>query len=210
MNQQDRKSAARRAALYLRVSTEEQSVENQRPELERLAAARGLDVVAVYAEQASAAKKRPEYERMMDEARRGGFAVLLIWSLDRLGRSMMGNIEAVLELDRVGVQVVSVREPWLDTTGPVRKLLLAVFAWMTEQERLQIVERTKAGLERARRKGVQVGRPPKAIDLAEARALRASGLSLREIAAALRVSPATVYRALRADELRRQGRKKVA
>jgi len=74
----------------------------------------------------------------MGPAYRGDFEVVLVWSLDRLGRSMTGNLEAVLELDRCGVEVVSVREPWLDTGGPVRALLIAIFGWVAEQERAQI------------------------------------------------------------------------
>ena len=74
----------------------------------------------------SPAKVRPEYARMMKEARRGAFDVIVVWAIDRFGRSMIGNVSDVLELDRVGVQVVSVRESWLDTGSPVRTLLLAI------------------------------------------------------------------------------------
>jgi DNA invertase Pin-like site-specific DNA recombinase len=99
----------KRAALYLRVSTDEQSTDNQRPELERLARVRGLEIVAVYEEQASAAKTRARFNAMLADAHRGAFDVLLVWALDRFGRSMVGNLGAVLELDRRGVQVGSVR-----------------------------------------------------------------------------------------------------
>lgn len=64
---------------------------------------------------------------------------------------MIGNLTDVLELDRIGVKVVSVRESWLDTGGPVRNLLIAIFSWCAEQERNRLVERTKAGLASARR-----------------------------------------------------------
>ncbi len=153
-----------RAALYLRVSTEEQSTANQMPELEQLAAARRLRVVAVYEEQASAARKRPQFEQMMADAHRGRFDVLIVWALDRLGRSTLGNMSAVLELERRGARVVSVREPWLDTGGPVRDLLLAIFSWVAEQERARLIERTKAGLDRARRRGIRLGRPAARVD----------------------------------------------
>jgi DNA invertase Pin-like site-specific DNA recombinase len=95
--------------------------------VEQLADARGLEVVAVYEEQASAAKRRQTYETMLRDAKRGKFSVLVIWALDRFGRSMVGNLQDVLELDRIGVTVVSVRESWLDTGGPVRSLLIAIF-----------------------------------------------------------------------------------
>ncbi|UJR87357.1 MULTISPECIES: recombinase family protein [Sandaracinus] len=119
----------KRAAIYLRVSRGEQSVENQRPAVMRVVRARKLKLAAAttYEESASAAKKRPAFERMMADAHGGAFDVLVVWSLDRFGRSMVGNLHAVLELDRCGVEVVSVREPWLDTGGPVRALLIAIF-----------------------------------------------------------------------------------
>ena len=188
--------SARTAALYLRVSTDEQTVDNQRPELEQLARARGLEVVATFEEAASAAKKRPQHEAMMRAARRSAFEVLVIWALDRFGRSMVGNLADVLELDCVGVQVVSVRETWLDTSGPTRNLLVAIFSWCAEQERTRLIERTRAGMERARRAGKRIGRRARRIDLDEAMALRAAGLSVRATASRLGVPPATLHRAL--------------
>jgi len=86
-----------------------QTSENQRPELECLAAARGYDLVQVFDEACSAAKARPGYDAMLKAAHAGEFDVLLVWSLDRFGRSMVGNLQAVLELDRIGVKVVSCR-----------------------------------------------------------------------------------------------------
>jgi DNA invertase Pin-like site-specific DNA recombinase len=162
-----------RAALYLRVSTDRQSTENQKPEVEQLARARGFEVVTIYEEQASAAKARPKYEQMLKDARRRKFDVLVVWALDRFGRSMTGNLTDVLELDRVGVTVVSVRESWLDTGSPVRSLLVAILSWVAEQERARLIERTKAGLEAARRRGAKIGRPRRRIDVGRARELRA-------------------------------------
>jgi putative DNA-invertase from lambdoid prophage Rac len=72
-----------------------------------------------------------------------------LWALDRFHRSMLGSVQDVLELDRLGVPILSVREAWLDTSGPVRSLLIAIFGWVAEQERARLIERTKAGLERA-------------------------------------------------------------
>jgi DNA invertase Pin-like site-specific DNA recombinase len=108
-------------ALYLRVSSDGQSLENQRPELLQLAKARGLDIAKVYEEKVSAAKARPAYEQMMLDAQRGKYKALLIWSLDRFGRSMSGNLAAVLELDRIGVQasaLVRSDPPLLARTDP--------------------------------------------------------------------------------------------
>jgi DNA invertase Pin-like site-specific DNA recombinase len=97
------------AAIYLRVGTDEQTIDNQRPDLERVAEARGLVIVATYEERASAAKRRPSFDRMMTDARRGTFNVLLVWSIDRFGRSMTGNVNDALALHDAGVRMASVR-----------------------------------------------------------------------------------------------------
>jgi len=148
-----------RAALYMRVSTDRQTGENQLAGLRQHAAARGFEPV-VYEEVGSAAKQRPVLDRMIADARTGRIRAILVWALDRLHRSMVGSIQTMLECDRVGVPLVSVREPWLDTSGPVRPLLVAIFGRVAEKERARLIEQTKAGLERARRQGKRLGRPP--------------------------------------------------
>lgn len=194
-----------RAALFLRISTDAQHLDCQRPEVVALARQRGYEVVEVYEEiVSSVAKVRPAHDRMRLDAHKGKFDVVVVWALDRLGRSMTGNLQAVLDLDRLGVQLVSVREPWLDTSGPVRPLLIAIFGWVAEQERLRIVERTKAGIENARRAGKTIGRPRVTIDLDRAVKLRRDGRSLRQMARALGIGASTLHRALTAhDEVER-------
>ncbi len=185
-----------RCAIYLRHSTDKLKTENQRPDVEQLVRARGYEVVATFEEGASAVKKRPEYERMMKAARRGAFDAVVVWALDRFGRSMTGNLTDVLELDRIGVQVVSVRESWLDTGGPVRNLLIAIFSWVAEQERERLIERTKAGLANARRRGARLGRPRARLDREQILEWREQGWSLRKIATTLGVGPNTIRRHL--------------
>jgi len=179
-------AAKKRTAVYLRVSTGEQTLDNQRADIKRLIRARRLRLVASFEEQVSAAKARPEFDAMLDAAHRGEFETVVVWALDRLGRSMVGNLQAVLDLDRCGVKVISVNEPWLDTGGPVRSLLIAIFGWVAEQERIRMGERTKAGLERARRQGVVIGRPRRSIDIRRAESLLDKGHSLREVAKRLK------------------------
>ena len=146
------------AAVYLRVSCDRSTVENQRAAVEQMSVARGFEPV-VYEEVESAVKARPVFEQMMTDARTGRVQAVAVVALDRLHRSMTGAISTVLELDRLGVQVMSVRESWLDTGGPVRPLLVAIFGWVAEQERATLIERTNAGLARARREGKTFGRP---------------------------------------------------
>src|SRR5580692_1908213 len=140
------------------------------------------------------------YEQMLKDARRGKFDVLVIWALDRFGRSMVGNLQDVLELDRIGVQVVSVRETWLDTGSPVRTLLIAIFSWVAEQERSRLIERTKAGVAAARKRGTRLGRPRARVDRDRLHELRAQGWSVRKIAKTLGVGSSTVQRRLLATE----------
>lgn len=192
------KSIEQSAAMYLRVSTEEQTTENQRRELAALARFRKLHVVQTFDETASgSSSRRPKMLELMVACRAGTVRWVLVWSLDRIGRSMVDNITRVMELDRLGVHIVSLREPWLDTSGPTRMLLLAIFSWVAEQERAQIVERTKAGMNRARARGVHCGRPPRfdAELLKRAKELQDKGLSLRKLAVRLKIPRATIARA---------------
>jgi putative DNA-invertase from lambdoid prophage Rac len=191
-----KRPSTRTAALYLRVSTRDQQTDNQEPDLIAMAKARGLAIVERYRENVSAKSLRPEFGRMLVDAHRGLFGTILVWALDRFGRSMVVNVQSVIELDRKGVQVLSFREPWLDTGGPVRPLLIAIFSWVAEQEREQLIARTKAGLAHARKRGIRLGRPKTAIDLERARRMRESGHSLRVVAKALRVPHTTLARAL--------------
>lgn len=183
-----------RAALYLRVSSERQTADNQVAEVAQLARARGFEPV-VYEEVESAAKARPILDRMLADVRAGRVQAVAVWALDRLHRSMTGAINTVLELDRLGVPVLSVREGWLDTSGPVRPLLVAIFGWVAEQERARLIERTKAGLERARREGKRLGRPPASpVLLHAARDLVEAGVPVAEAARRKGVARSTLQR----------------
>jgi DNA invertase Pin-like site-specific DNA recombinase len=181
------------------VSTDRQTADNQLAEVRQLAVARGFDPI-VYEEVESAAKARPVFDRMLADVRAGRVHAVAVWALDRLHRSMTGAINTVLECDRLGVPVLSVREGWLDTSGPVRPLLVAIFGWVAEQERTRLIERTKAGLERARREGKRLGRPPASpVLLHAARDLVAVGVPVAEAARRKGVARATLQRFLRAS-----------
>lgn len=191
----------RRCALYLRVSTDRQTVANQADEVHRMVEARGYSP-EVYEEVESVAKARPVLDRLLADARAGRVGAVAVWALDRLHRSMVGAIQTVLELDRLGVQVLSVREGWLDTNGPVRPLLVAIFGWVAEQERARLIERTRAGLERARRQGKRLGRPcASPLLVAAALAQVERGTSIRAAARGAGVSERTLRRSLRRNPL---------
>jgi DNA invertase Pin-like site-specific DNA recombinase len=186
-----------RCAVYLRVSTDRQTADNQLGEVRQLAVARGYEPI-VYEEVESAAKARPVLDNMLADVRAGRVHAVAVWALDRLHRSMTGAINTVLELDRLGVPVLSVREGWLDTSGPVRPLLVAIFGWVAEQERTRLIERTKAGLERARRDGKRLGRPPASpVLLHAARDLVAAGVPVAVAARQKGVARSSLRRLLK-------------
>ena len=189
----------KRVAIYMRVSKNDgsQTVDNQRPECEREAARYGT-VVHIYEEELSAcADHRPAYDAMMADAKTGAFDVLVFWALDRFGRSLSQNIADLTALDAMNVGCVSVREAWLNTTSPVRGLLIAIFSWMAEQERVRLIERTQAGLRRVKAQGVVLGRPIRAFDIGRARALIAAGATQDEAAQLCGVSQSVLQRALK-------------
>jgi DNA invertase Pin-like site-specific DNA recombinase len=195
---------ARRAAIYLRVSSEEQTVENQRPVLERIVKGRGLELARVFEENVSATKRRPAFAAMLEAARMGEFDTLVIWAIDRFGRSLFGNVADVAKLSGYGVRLISCQESFLETEGPFRDLMIAIFSWFAEQELRRLSERTKAGMERARNSGLHVGRPRARVNLYEADCLRdellAAGkpATAKVLARRIGVSLATFNRALAA------------
>ena len=150
-----------KAAIYLRVSTDKQTEENQEPDCLRLCEARGWEPV-IYREVESGVKRRPKWDRLKDDVRTGACRAVVVWALDRTGRTRVQVAHDLSELFRWGAVVASVKDAWLDqATGPLRDLLVQIMAWVAEGERSRLIERTKAGLERARRLGVRLGRRPK-------------------------------------------------
>ncbi|MPZ29994.1 MAG: resolvase [Rhodospirillales bacterium] len=152
----------KRAALYLRVSTDRQTVENQRQALEAIAGHRGWDIVATYGDRgvsgAKGRKDRPEFDRMLSEAGRGKFDVVMAFALDRIGRSLGDLLHTIRHLEECKVDLF-IDKQMLDTTTPQGKLLYAVTGAFAEFERDMIVQRVNAGLDRARTAGVTLGRP---------------------------------------------------
>ncbi len=185
-----------RAAVYLRVSTREQTVENQEPVLREWAARLGLDGVRVFADVASGGKAdRAQLAALLEAARRREVDVLLIWSLDRLSREGIGPTMRYLDqLHAAGVRVQSHQEPWLDTDSPVWPVLVAFSAWWAQQERLRIGARIRAGQARARREGKRLGRPARAVDVEDVVRRRAAGETWRRLAKSLKVPTRTLRR----------------
>lgn len=180
-----------RVALYARVSTTEQTCENQLLELRRYAAARGWTHATEYVDEGVSGSKdrRPALDRLLADARRRRFGVLVVWRLDRLGRNLKHLVTLVEELTALGVGFISLGEG-IDLTTPAGRLLCHLLAALAEFERERIRERVHAGLARAKAQGRRLGRPKAHIpDLASVR-----GLPVREAAKRLGVSPATAHR----------------
>ncbi len=179
---------------YARVSTRDQDRELQLREL------RAAGCERIFEETASGARAdRPRLAEALDYARPGD--VLVVWRLDRLGRSLRDLIDLVNLLAGKGIGLRSLRESW-DTTTPGGKLVFHVFGALAEFERDLIRERTQAGLEAARARGRKGGRKPKLdrrkLQLASSM-LKDRSNSVGDVCAALGVSRATLYRHLRPD-----------
>ncbi len=167
----------KRAALYVRVSTDEQSCDMQERDLLRLAEQRGLEVAHVYRDEgwSGAKASRPAFDAMLRDAKRGRFSVLLCWKLDRLGRSLSNLLRLLEDLRTWNVGLVSYSES-LDLDSPSGRLMFQLVSAFAEYEREIIRSRVKAGLRNARAKGKRPGRPRVAVDATEITRLRAEGL----------------------------------
>jgi len=185
----------KRAAIYARVSTPDQHLENQILDLRKLAAQRGFEIVREYSDRgiSGSKAKRPGLDALMADARRGEFAVLLVAAFDRIARSTKNFLEIVDELNSLGIEFLSAREA-IDTSGPMGRMFITMVGSIAELERSLIVERIKAGMRRARLEGQRLGRAPLDIDRESLVRDRLSGMSLTETAKRHRVSRATVVR----------------
>jgi DNA invertase Pin-like site-specific DNA recombinase len=152
----------KRVALYLRVSTGEQTVENQRQALTAACEARGWHIVETFEDKGiSGAKgrdKRPEFDRLIKAATRRKIDVVAAWSVDRLGRSLRDLVDFLRELNAVGCDLYLERQA-VDTTTPAGRALFQMLGVFAEFERSIIQERVKAGIERARKHGTKSGKP---------------------------------------------------
>jgi DNA invertase Pin-like site-specific DNA recombinase len=150
-----------RAAIYLRVSRDYQTTENQRPVLARVAEHRGWLIVQAYEDQGISGAKgrdqRPAFDQMLKDAVRRRFDVLMVWSIDRLGRSVLHVPNALAELDAAGVALYSDQQA-IDSTTPMGRAMIQMASVFGEQERQIIRSRVMPGLDRLRQQGKKLGR----------------------------------------------------
>jgi putative DNA-invertase from lambdoid prophage Rac len=196
---QARKSAKMfRAGLYARVSTnDQQTLPMQSRAMREYAARRGWAIAIQIKEIGSGASQRQLRERMMEAARRREIDVVLVWRLDRWGRSVTDLLATLQELDHLGVGFVSLTEA-LDLTTPAGRAMAGLLAIFAEFEREILRERTRAGLANARQNGKQLGRPMTAgLQATEIRKLYRAGLAKAEIARQLQIGRTSVRRILK-------------
>ena len=188
----------KRAGLYVRVSTDGQTVSNQRRELEQVAVRHGWHVVEVFADGGvSGAKgrdKRPAFNALCKAIMRRDIDIVAAWSVDRLGRSLQDLVGFLGEMKAKEVDLY-LHQQGLDTSTPAGRAMFQMLGVFAEFERAMIQERVRAGLARASAEDKRLGRPPiPAKAEAAIRTARADGKTIRRIAADFRIVVGTVHR----------------
>jgi DNA invertase Pin-like site-specific DNA recombinase len=195
----------KRAVLYLRVSTTDQTTASQERELREVAGRMGCEIVRVYKDHGISGAKsrdgRPEFDRLFRDAAQRKFDMVMAWSVDRLGRSLQDLVSFLSELHALHVDLF-LHQQGLDTTTPAGKAMFQMMGVFAEFERSIIAERVRAGLRRAKDEGKQLGRPRIAPEL-EKRIQAAlndrerTGEGVRGIAKRFGIDPSTVQRIAR-------------
>ena len=188
-------STAKKVALYFRVSTNLQTIENQRLELEKYCERQGWSIVRTYNDTGLSGSKsdRPALNEMLQDASKNKFQVLVVWKIDRLARSTMDLLNILMTLKANGVDFCSTTQA-IDTTTSYGKMVMTFLGAIAEFERDTIIERVNVGLSRAKANGVKLGRPRVGFDVGKALQLKRDGSSWTGIAKELKVSSATLRR----------------
>jgi len=189
-----------RAGLYARVSThDQQTLPMQSRAMREYATRRGWQIALQVKEIASGASQRERREKLLAAARRRGIDVVLVWRLDRWGRSVTDLLATLQELEHLGVGFVSLTEA-LDLTTPAGRAMAGLLAVFAEFEREILRERVRAGLDQARRNGRRLGRPiTAALHTDQVRELYRTGVSKAEIARRVQIGRTSVRRILAAN-----------
>ena len=199
------KSKLRSAAIYVRVSTGGQTVENQLRELRAVAERHGWQIVAEFSDKGISGAKdreqRPGLDKLLQAVARREVDIVLSWSVDRLGRSLQGLLSFLAELHAKGVDLY-LQQQGLDTSTPAGKALFQMMGVFSEFERAIIRERVRSGLERAKAQGKVLGRrrnddPQR---LASVQRLRKKGVGIGKIARTLGIGASYVQRVVAETE----------
>lgn len=193
-------STMKRVGIYLRVSTNGQTTENQRRELEAMVARSGWELVGIYEDAGiSGAKgrdKRPAFDRLLKDATARKVNMIAAWSVDRLGRSLQDLVGFLTDLQALGCHLY-LHQQALDTSTPSGRAMFQMCGVFAEFERGMIRERVNAGLARAKAKGTKLGRRPvKPAVEARIRELKANGMGILKIGRTVGVGTSVVQRVL--------------
>jgi len=187
----------KKVAIYVRVSTKDQSVDMQLNDLERYSGERGLNVFKIYEDSGVSGTKetRPALNELMDDAKKRKFDVVLVWRFDRFARNTKHLVTALYEFRNLGIDFISYQEN-IDTSSPLGEAIFTIISAMSKLERDIIAERVKGGLRKAKANGKRLGRPKNEVDTDKVIEYRKQNKSIRQIAAELNLSKGTVQRAL--------------
>src|SRR5947208_6485529 len=191
------------ALAYLRVSTEEQTVQNQKLALEKWSQENSYHILDFFEDSAVSGKvpaiQRRGFQEMLELVRTAEVDAVLVYELSRVGRTFWDTLDAIKAIEEFAPLIsCSPRETFLQTTEPsVRKLMIGILTWVAEREREMLVQRTKDGMSRARASGKGIGRPPKVLDKDNLITLLAENQTRVKMARSLGVSKATLYKELR-------------
>lgn len=192
----------KRVALYGRVSTTNQTAENQFLDLRAVASRNGWRITAELGDHgisgAKAREQRPAFDELIKRATRREFEVIMVWSIDRLGRSLQQLVGFMNEVQSIGVDLY-IHQQAIDTTTPSGRMVFGIFSALGEYERDLIKERIISGQRRARAQGIRIGRPSKMNEAVRSsiKLLRADGVAIKDIARRFEIGVGTVYSALR-------------
>lgn len=186
------------SAVYYRVSTEDQTLDMQKVAVEQwIGDQKYAGPFKIYQDMGLSGSKndRPAFQRMLKDAEKSRIKAIIVYKLDRLTRDMVTAIEVILRFDRIGVRFISVTQPMFSHGFPFRHAMIAIFAELAQMERELIVERVKAGLAAARKRGVKLGAPLKATpEIATTIIrLRKEGKTIAAIAKETKLSAGTIH-----------------
>ena len=188
----------KRVAIYARVSTDQQTTENQLIELRRIAMRNDWIVVQEFVDQGISGAKgrdqRPQFDALLKGAVRREFDLIASWSVDRLGRSLQHLVEFLNEIHAKGVDLY-LHQQGLDTSTPAGRMMFQMCGVFAEFERTMISERIKSGMQRAKKEGRSIGRKSNMNDSLKTsvQLLRDKGMGIRRIASTLGIGVGTVY-----------------
>ncbi len=188
----------KRVAIYVRVSTKDQSVDMQLNDLQRYTKQREFNVFKVYKDNgiSGTKDKRAGLNQLMDDARKRKFDIVLVWRFDRFARSTKHLITALHEFRNLGIDFISYQEN-IDTSSPLGEAIFTIISAMATLERDIIAERVRGGLRKAKANGKRLGRPNGDVDIDKVLDHKKQGKSVREIAKEMKLSRGKVERTLK-------------